>query len=214
MALGPAPDGREPPAVARRGGEQQRVRLALADRVAALVAADDAPVDVDVAVEEARRGGARRGAGGGRAVRAAEGRQRDRSASERADRRERERAPEPARHAALRSASVRSSAATVVADPAPRSAGAMPAARTVTCTSANAALFSVPGSCARTSPYIAAATSTVMAAPPGSTARGWRPDAPRFGVTLNDPGRRSSTASEACTWIQNDAACSAKARNV
>ena len=66
----PAPDAVEARAVADRGGQQHPVRLPLADRVAALVAAHDAAVGVDVAREEALRGGAGLvGRGARRAVR-------------------------------------------------------------------------------------------------------------------------------------------------
>jgi hypothetical protein len=65
VAMRPPPDGREAAAVAGRGGEEHRVRLPLADRVAALVVADHAPVRPDVAGEEARRRRPRRGLRGG-----------------------------------------------------------------------------------------------------------------------------------------------------
>jgi hypothetical protein len=52
----PAPDAAERLLVIGDLGEQERVGLALGDRVAALVAADHTAVAVDVAVEEAARG--------------------------------------------------------------------------------------------------------------------------------------------------------------
>jgi len=61
VPLRPAPDPLEQALVAKRGADQHPLRLAGADRVAALIQAHDPPVARDVAGEEA--GG--RGAGGG-----------------------------------------------------------------------------------------------------------------------------------------------------
>jgi hypothetical protein len=94
-----------------------------------------------------------------------------------------------------------------------RNAGITPAVSTQMCSTANATLLSVAGSRLRTRPVAATANNTPIATSAGATVRGWRSRAPCFGVTTNDPRRRSSTRIVACTWIQKLAACSARARN-
>ena len=56
VAAGPGPDAVERRLLSRRLGQEHRVRLPFADGVAPLVAAYDAPVGVDVCVQERLRG--------------------------------------------------------------------------------------------------------------------------------------------------------------